>query len=88
MGVDKDSVALRRSHRISILGAKTLAGSNRRDLDILKKNKNLKPDDHDELGTKWILVAQEAETKLVIRQHVGGRALGDAVELLSDVESR
>jgi len=48
----------------------------------------MKPDDPDELGTKWILVAQEAKTKLVTSHHVGGRALGDAVELLTDMENR
>ena len=34
------------------------------------------------------MVAQEAKTKLVISHHVGGRALEDAVELLTDMENR
>jgi len=34
------------------------------------------------------LVAQKAKTKLVISHHVGGRALEDAVELLTDMENR
>ena len=34
------------------------------------------------------MVAQEAKTKLVTSHHVGGRALEDAVELLTDMEDR
>ena len=34
------------------------------------------------------MVAQDAETKLVISHHLGGRALEDAVELLKDMENR
>jgi len=47
-------------------------------------DKNLKPDDPDELGTKYVLFAQEAKTKLVTNYHVSGRAIEDAVELLTD----
>jgi IS1 family transposase len=39
-------------------------------------------------GSKYVLVAQEAKTKLVTSHHVGGRALEDAVELLTDMETR
>jgi hypothetical protein len=53
-----------------------------------KKDKNLKPNDPDEVGTKYVLIAQEAKTKLVTSHHVGGRALEDAVELLTDMENR
>jgi len=58
-------------------------------LDIYKKkDKNLKPDDPDEVGSKYVLVAQEAKTKLVTSYHVGGRAREDAVELLTDLENQ
>jgi hypothetical protein len=53
-----------------------------------KKDKYLKSDDSDEVGTKYVLVAQEAKTKLVTSHHVGRRALEDAVELLTDMENR
>ena len=58
-------------------------------MDICKKkDKNLKPDDPDEVCTKYVLVAQEAKTKLVTSYHVGRRAFEDAVELLAEMESR
>jgi hypothetical protein len=41
-----------------------------------------------QVGTKYVLVAQEAKTRLVTSHHVGGRALEDAVELLTDLENR
>ena len=48
----------------------------------------MKPDDDEEVGTKWILLTQDAETKLIISHHEGGRALEDAVELIADMESK
>jgi IS1 family transposase len=58
-------------------------------LDIRKKkDKNLSPDDSKDLGTKWVVVAQEAKTKLIISHHEGARDFEDSVELISDVERR
>lgn len=53
-----------------------------------KKDKNLNPDDSKDLGTKWVLTAQEAKTKLVISHHEGARDFEDSVELISDIERR
>lgn len=40
------------------------------------------------MGTKWVLIAQDAETKLVISHHEGNRDFEDSVELIQDVERK
>ncbi len=40
------------------------------------------------MGTKWVLIAQDAETKLVISHHEGNRDFEDSVELIKDVERK
>ena len=59
-------------------------------MDICKKkDKNIEPEDNcEEVGTKWILIAQEAKTKLVISHHEGKRDFEDSVELIEDLEKK
>src|SRR5450756_324575 len=59
-------------------------------MDICKKKtKNLNPeDDCEKVGTKWVLIAQEAKTKLIISHHEGKRDFEDSVELIEDVEKK
>lgn len=40
------------------------------------------------MGTKWVLIAQDSETKLVISHHEGNRDFEDSVELIQDVERK
>jgi hypothetical protein len=40
------------------------------------------------VGTKWVLIAQEAKTKLILSHHEGKRDFEDSVELIEDLEKK
>src|SRR5271166_2334345 len=55
---------------------------------IGKKDKNVKVDDPDEFGNAWVLVALDAETKLIPSYVVGKRDRATTYKFLADLRDR
>jgi IS1 family transposase len=52
------------------------------------KERNVRPERREETGDLWTWAAIDAETKLTVSWHVGGRSLGDATAFARDLASR
>ena len=55
---------------------------------ILKKEKNLKDSDPNDLGDAYSLTAMKPDTRLFISHHEGKRTAEDAIDLFRDVERK